>query len=468
MKVIYSVLLAVVFTFASWAFVSSAQARVDTIINAKINLNPECIPQAEMKAIASHFTQFSNLARADFCNDNSQNWHLVSSIVFMRKTQFSETMKPSQDELFSGRFSKNWYGYFIGRINRLNVVDDCPKGVIAYVTGFGDKVMYTCPAALTNNFSSLDRASVMMHEARHIDGFPHITCTKGARKGLQGACDVKIADGGSYAVTVETYAQLAKFAEGIHPALKTYAKLSAVIYADEAFENPVKIKRSENLLVLANTLDFYSVDVQKNEIKKLGKTSAPGRIVRKGQQMIIFPDDKTLKAQYVFSNDAGELNQSPSDFVTEYNAQNPGQKANLVDLHVGAQWSARIYKNKVSLICNPRSFEIKDIQLPNSLTATGLIYPEGYARDKYTVLLTTENGEVFEAGCVNMQGSLKASTLRLDQKYLRIHKAGAQVFGLAADGKLYKLEAGRSTPVQTSLDGSIIEIIPQQSFEFFE
>lgn len=441
-------------------FISTAQA--------DISVGTECVSQAEMKIIAGHFNQFAKLAGADFCNDNSQNWHLVSSIMFMRKTQFSTTMPPSKDELFSGKFAKSWYDYFIGRIDNLEVVGECPNGVIAYVYMFGDKTMYTCPAALTNSFSSLDRASVMMHEARHIDGFPHMTCTKGARKGIQGACDTKIADGGSYAVTVETYAQLAKYAEGIHPALKAYARASAVIYAEEAFENAVKITRSENLLVLTKALDFHAMNVEKSELKKLGRASAEGRIVRRGQHMIFIPTDKTLKAQYIFANDEGEIAQSPSDFITEYNSQPPAQKANLVDLHIGAQWSARVFKNKVTFGCDPRSPSMKDLALPNGMTAASLIYPDGYARDKYSANLTTETGEIYEIGCVNKRPSLKPATLKLDHKFTRIHKVAGQAIGLSDDGKLYKIEAGRSTPLATALDGSIIEIVPQNSFEFFQ
>lgn len=477
MKSILTTTLAVL---ASVVMVSVAQASVD--------VSAECIPQAEMKAIASHFNQFANLANADFCNDDSQNWHLVSSIEFMRKTQFSETMQPSKDQLFSGKFANNWYDYFIGRIDSLEVVNDCPKGVIAYVYMWGDKTMYTCPAALTDRFSSLDRASVMMHEARHIDGYPHVTCSKGARKGIQGACDTNISNGGSYAVTVETYAQLAKYAEGIHPAMKAYAKSSAVIYADEAFENPVKINRAENLLVLTKDLDFYSLNVKTSELKKLGQASSEGHIVKRGQHMIIFPTDKNLKAQYVFSNNEGEIAQSPMEFVSEYNTQTPEQKSQFVDLHSGAQWTAIVYKDKVNLKCDPRSQATKDINLPKGVTAASLIYPDGYARDKYTALLTTSTDQLFELGCVNKQATLKPvskpslrsfvksfkSSMKLynqlvyDQKYLRIHKVNSDVLGLADDGKIYKIESGRSTPIKTDLDVEIAEIVPQQSFEFFE
>ena len=455
MKILKSIFLALV----TGLTVATAHAETDT--------TKDCISQAEMKTIASHFTQFSNLANAEYCNDDSKTWHLLSSLMFMRKTQFSPNMPVSKDELFTGRFANNWYEYFIGRINDLEIVNDCPKGVIAYVYMFGN-TMYTCPAALTNSFSSLDRASVMMHEARHIDGFPHMTCSKGARKGLQGACDVKIADGGSYAVTVETYAQLAKYAEGIHPALKAYAKSSSVIYADEAFENPVRINRDEKLLLLDRNAGFHSLTIGTGELKKLGTAVATGKIVKRGQHMILFPQDKTLKAQYVFAKDEGTIEQSPSDFITEYNSQTPEQKAQLVDLHIGAQWSARVYKNKVAFTCDPRSATVNDIALPAGAVAASLVYPDGYARDKYTALVAAENGALYEVGCVNKQASLKASTTRLDQAYVRVHKANNQAFGLTADGKLFKLEGTRSTPVVTALDGSIIEIVPLQSFEFFE
>lgn len=436
--------------------------------NADIKTATDCIPQSEIKTIASHFTQFADLANADFCNDNSKNWHLLAAIMFMRKTQFSPTMRPSQDELFSGRFSMNWYDYFIGRIESLEVVEDCEEGVIAYVFGLFGKTMFICEAALTDRYSALDIASVMMHEARHIDGYPHITCTNGPRKGLSGSCDAKISDGGSYAVTVETYAQLAEYAEGIHPALRAYAKSSAVTYAEEAFETPVKINRSEYLLILTDTLDFYSLNIEKNESKKLGRAFARGRIIKKGQDMIILPRDKELKVEHIFANNEGLLAQSPTNFISKYNAQPLEQKENLVDLHFATQWDARIYKNKVTLVCDPYLSTGVDIQLPNGLIAAGLIYPDGYATDKYTTHLVTESSEVFEIGCINRQASLKSSSFKVDRKYLRIYKVANQVLGLAADSKLYRLEEEGSTPVFTPFDGRIIEIVPQQSFEFFD
>ncbi len=452
------IFLSVIITL-SGLFVSVAHAQ---------DAQKECVSQTEMKEISSHFTQFTNLANADFCNDDSKEWHLLSSLMFMRHTQFTGDMPVSKDELFTGKFAKDWYGYFIGRIDNLEVVNDCPKGVIAYVYMFGDKTMYTCPAALTKTFSSLDRASVMMHEARHIDGFPHITCSKGARQGLQGACDKKISDGGSYAVTVETYAQLAKYAQGIHPAMKAYARASSVIYADEAFETTVRINRTEKLLALTQDSSFFSMDTVTNQLKKLGQAVSLGKIVRRGQHMIVFPTDKTQKAQYIFANDEGTIEQSPSDFVTEYNSQTPVQKANLVDLHIGAQWTARVFKTSVTFACDPKSPTLTEIKFPTGVTAANLIYPDGYARDKYTVNMTTTTGDVYELSCAGKKASVKPVALRMDQQFDRIHKVNGTVYGIT-QGNLFTIDnAGRSTPLATDITGKIVEIVPQQTFEFFE
>ncbi len=427
-----------------------------------------CVSKAEMQEIASHFQQFAPQANADYCLDGSQVANLVSSLMFMRHTAFSPVMNPSRDELFSGRFAKSWYDYFIGRIDTLEIVASCPKGVVAYVYAFGGHTMYACPLALTDTFSSLDRASVFMHEARHIDGFPHITCSKGPRDGLQGACDTRITDGGSYAVTVETYAQIAKFATDLHPALKAYARASAVIYADEAFENPVRINRTENLLLVNSSLDFVSLNVATGVETVIGKAPSAGHIIHRSQHMVIFPDDKTLKSEYVFARNEGTVAQSPGDMFVEYNNQTPEQKAQLVDFHVGAQWSARVYKSSIRFVCDPTSATVTDIAIPAGQVASNLIYVNGYDRGVYSTNLVMQSGDIYEIGCASRTAYLKSTpTVKMDQNYKRLYKVNGRTVGLTAAGKMYLVEGTRSTPLASS-QTKVLEIVPFQTFEFFE
>lgn len=427
----------------------------------------KCIAKSEMQEIAKSFKQFAQYANADYCYDGSQTSFLLAAMMFMRETAFS-SMTPSRDELFSGKFASSWWNYFIGRIDEIEIVNSCPKGVVAYVYAFGGNTMYACPLALSDSFSALDVASVFMHEARHIDGYPHITCSRGPRQGLQGACDRHISGGGSYAVTVETYAQLGKYAQDIHPAMKAYARSAAVIYADEAFENTVKVNRGEHLLALTSDLKFHALDLQNRSDVRLGDAATAGHIIRRAQHLVIFPDDKNLKAQYIFAGNEGGLTQSPGEQFTEYNSQTPEQKANWVDFHSATQWNARVFKNSIRFACDPNAATTADLNLPNNLTAQTLIYPEGYDRNNRFSHLLASNGEVFELGCQNKRPYLKASTVKLDQKYKRVYKTNGQVVGLTMDGKLFLINNGTSTQITTGLDGQIAEIVPQQSFEFFQ
>ena len=439
-----------------------------------ITTDTNCVTKAEMQIIAKDFPQFAPQSAKDYCYDGSQTAALVQTLMYMRHTAFSPVMNPSKDELFTGRFSQSWYAYFENLVSEIEVVSSCPKGVVAYVYGmFGGETMYACPLALTTTFSALDRASVFMHEARHLDGFPHITCSRGPRQGMQGACDERISDGGSYAVTVETYAQLAKFASEVHPALKAYARASAVIYADEAFESPVRINRAETLLVLNSNLDFYTIDVATGKATKLGKAPYAGKIVRRAQHMILFPNDKTLKNQYLFTNDQGTVEQEAGELFAEYNGQTPEQRANLVGLHIGTQMTIRVYKTSARFTCDPSSPTTSDVSLPANQVAANIVYINGYNREASSTFVQTVDGSVFEIGCSSKtKAFVKEATVKLDQKYTSVQKLGSQVLGLNANNQIFKLEmnsnaTSRSEVLSTDV-GQIIEMTPHQTFDFFE
>lgn len=427
----------------------------------------ECISQAEMQEISSHFSQFKDLANKDFCYDGSRTSHLLAGIMFMRKTQFSLPMQRSKDQLFSGRFAPNWYNYFIGRINDFEIDEGCPKGVGAYVYAFGGRTMYVCTMMLTDNFTALDRASIFMHEARHIDGFPHTTCRSGPRAGLQGACDTRITDGGSYAVTVETYSQLSRYAVGIHPALKAYARSASVIYADEAFDSPVTVNRGLQFLALGKDKNFYAVKTN-GTTEQLGEAPAVGKIVMRAQHMILFPSDKNLTARYVFARGEGEIAQTAGDLAVEYNGQSPAERAKLMGIHIGGQWNARVYRDKIRFSCDPRAEGNKDIEL-KGVVPVAIIYPNGYDRAAKSAHLMSDSGKVYEFGCPNTSSpSFTPSSITLDQKYTSVHKAGNLILGLTAEGSLREIQGASSRPFPLgALDGQIAELVPNQTIEFY-
>lgn len=431
----------------------------------------DCISLADMKEIAAKFPQFNNLASKEYCYDNSDTSRLLAGIMFMRDTKFAANMPASKDEVFSGKFASNWWNYFTGRIKKFSVQKNCPKGAGAFVMPtFGDKTMFVCPLMLSDAFSALDSASVYMHEARHIDGFPHTTCTNGPRKGLQGACDDRITDGGSYAVTVETYAQIARYSENVHPAMKVYSKASALIYAFEAFEYPVKINFTPDFLVLTQNRQFHQMTTDgATKITTLGSAPHLGQIMIRKDFYVLFPDDKNLPASYVFTKDEGELKQTPGADAVEYNGQTPAEKAKLVGIHYGGMWSARVTLDKVRFVCDPYGSAAKVEQTISGGTPVAILYPNGYDKLSLVAHLQLDNGAIVEFGCDAKKAPyMKPSALKYDQLYKRIYKAGATTLGLTFDGFLFSIQNGVSTPFQTPLDGQIHELIANKTYTFFD
>jgi hypothetical protein len=319
---------------------------------------------------------------------------------------------------------------------------------------------------LSANYTALDRASVFMHEARHIDGYPHITCRTGARAGLQGACDNRMADGGSYAVSVETYAQLAKYATGIHPALKAYARSSAVVYADEAFETKVRIDRTQQFLVMDQTKNFHLVRADGSS-QVLGQSPLLGKIVMRGQHMTLIPDDLNEKARFVFARDEGPINQEAGELAAEYNTQTPEQRAALVDMHIATQWNVRVYQDRAKFACDPRSKELKEIAIKGDVPV-GMIYLDGYDRAAKGAHLMMQSGRVYEIGCSSKTTPvLTPSTVTLDQTYKSLYKVGELTLGVTMGGELRQVSGNSSRPFAVKGLGMVREVMPNQVIEFF-
>ncbi len=430
-----------------------------------------CIPKSEMQEIARDFRQFQSIAQSEYCLDGSQVAALIETLVFMRKMQLSDSMQPSQDQLFSGRFASDWNQYFKERISDIQIERECRKGVAAFVYGFGS-TMHVCPMMLKTDFSALDRASIFMHEARHMDGYGHITCRGGARDGLQGACDQSISEGGSYAVSVETFAQLGRYATDLHPALRAYAQTSAAIYAAETFNTPARVDLTEGLLLVSDSKEIFRLDPKDllSELSEMGSMTGSGRIVMRSQMMILFSDSGQFNGEYLFTKNAGTLNQVPP-IINEFNQQPLAVKQSFQDAHYGGLWSVTVYQDRLVFMCNPHSDQKAELRLPAGEVAVGFVYLDGYNRANKNADLLTASGKVYDLSCRSTsQPSAQPKALKFDQDFKRMYKVAGKTLGLTKDGYLYDVSAdGKSIQrLQTKLDGRIQDIAPHQVYQFFE
>lgn len=435
----------------------------DLVVVQPTNPQEECIPAEDMTAIAKAFPQFQNLSGKPYCFDGSQTAYLMAGLNYIRKVQFVEPMVNSPDDLFTGKFAKDWFGYFTKLVKTIQIAKNCPVGAIAYVNGFfHNNTMHVCPMGLTNAFTPLDLASIFLHEARHIDGFPHTTCNEGPRARLPGACDKKISEGGSYAVTVETYTQLGKYGKDIHPAFRSIAQASALIYGAEAFVQPMKINSEENFLVLTQDNKLYKIDSQniKAEPQYLGTTIQKGQLIKSKLGLVILPDDRSKLMTRLFQD--GET----QALSLEYNDDNVSNRAKVVDYYFAWTWNARIEKNKVRFFCDKRQKPTQFVDVALNAEAIGIVYPNGYQPVNAEAYLLTQNG-VVTISCLNAsQAEIKPAAIDLARDIVRVHKIRNQSLALTQTGQL--LDVNANTVIDFSSVGGIKDITTYSRAVFFD
>jgi hypothetical protein len=138
-----------------------------------------------------------------------------------------------------------------------------------------------------------------------------------------------------------------------------------------------------------------------------------------------------------------------------------------VDTHIAAQWNVRVYRDKAVFACDPRAHSQQEIAMAGE-RPLGMIYVTGYDRAAGTAQLMMESGKLYDIGCASQQAFLRPAQAQLDQVYKTVYRVGGLTLGLTSDGFLREIQGASSRPFSLgALDGTIHELAPNQSIEFF-
>lgn len=133
------------------------------------------------------------------------------------------------------------------------------SGVVAYVNWGGKETIFVCPHA--GRFSEIMLMGVLLHEARHLEGFDHVKCKYGRNASYDmDACDPSYSYRGSYAVSTELFTRLWK-TEALPLAIRQEARS----YAIDAFINrfnvlPLGMKNGFLVQDFEGTISHVSLD----------------------------------------------------------------------------------------------------------------------------------------------------------------------------------------------------------------
>lgn len=182
-----------------------------------------------------------DMQKLDLCHEESLINKTLSALSFLKKYSLLPMLPTTSGQLILGQDA---WEYLKQRIQRIQLTangvslcgqDDKILNVVAYYEP-RDPVatMHICKA-----FDTLDTfsaASILVHEARHTEGYGHVDCSRGRLNGEKIACDATYKLRGSYAVGVEYMVRLAGDNQ-VDPILRRSSRVAAATDLFERFND---------------------------------------------------------------------------------------------------------------------------------------------------------------------------------------------------------------------------------------
>jgi len=243
---------------------------------------PTCFDKTKAAAITRDFS-FEGDSDYDSrkCNPGSLTEKILPAIQFLKGIKNTQSPQgPFALNLIEG----HPYKYLMARVHTIVFMNGneghCKGLMTAYVNRKSSGRMYICSSEYFAQ-PLLKQASILIHEARHFDGFGHVSCVRGsfADQPEAKACDSNYTDGGSYAIENSLHLQISQD-ETSSPALRRAAKMQA----------------STSLVARFNTLPADLKDgafvTNKNKLVSFfdGKTSKAALQLKQEQSLMYFPD----------------------------------------------------------------------------------------------------------------------------------------------------------------------------------
>lgn len=227
--------------------------------------NSKCISPELMKYALEHYSIYSEdysgevkktYTEKDNCNQDTLG-ALLKGIDFLRKTK--NTKIPKKYETIAKK--EGVIQFFNKRVKTIIILQPdsglCDEHSAAFVVDYEakDGKIYICDTIKSR--STLSVASIILHEARHIDGFPHMKCTHGyfANSSLD-ACDINFKQQGAYAIQLGYLYQV--YYGKYNNKIKDEARQSIIQLTVDQFNTALPgVRKGGLLLDDDDTLSFY-------------------------------------------------------------------------------------------------------------------------------------------------------------------------------------------------------------------
>ncbi len=189
----------------------------------------------------------------ELCHPQVDSKKLFNDLAIVEEGRFA----PQTSHTLIGNFvaSDKYYNWLKNQTEGMSRGNDVP-----WATAYNSMGYFTMQDGWAQ-LSTLGRVGVVIHEARHTEGYRHIPCSFGPYAGsnLPG-CDPTFAYGGSHAVEMEYYARVVVYGENFHPLYKKMARLMALGRTNFVFNQKVIQPREALFLIRQDQLEARLID----------------------------------------------------------------------------------------------------------------------------------------------------------------------------------------------------------------
>ncbi|MFL5814623.1 MAG: hypothetical protein ACJ763_13695 [Bdellovibrionia bacterium] len=355
---------------------STASAAESAPKQACLDSNPEA------KKLLNRFSWQSNdrRFRPNFCDPKNLGYRVAQAVLNLSyvETLSSASAHPGDN----GILSTGPFQYFSSRIRSFVFepnTGNCANLVDAYVKNVGahDGIMHICQLLSQEDEPWI--SSSLIHEARHQDGYPHVTCTHGAYAGLSQllACDPDYTSSGAYRTQTDYFIQMSKI-DRIAPSVRQSARANAIQLLVERFNTlPMGIKNGAVLVTDTSKLLFYDGETATSLYPSLQATS---RLIKEKGVLSIYDPVKEI---VMMLSDGVNLDSTPQKAVTEIR--------NIIDFYESQPVDCSLFPNRVT--CN---FSNKEVTLPiKDFTPIGFWTYDPVNQSNPTVYIASKEKRVY-------------------------------------------------------------------------
>ena len=163
------------------------------------------------------------------CESDDPVRKLILALAYLKHGKFENVVR-SDDESFTNTFNYNFHYNFVrDRLKQILFMDNKCRtdSAVACVVPDEAPIAYIVETNI-ELLGPSELAGTLLHEARHMDGFKHVTCSHGVYTNKTGTCDQTHSEKGAYYFDSEYSALIAKYGKNISPVVKEIAANEAV------------------------------------------------------------------------------------------------------------------------------------------------------------------------------------------------------------------------------------------------